>query len=111
VKCLTAPGEYALWFMYEPILMSKRSWDKLTKAQQDALMAAGKKAEAYMTDQAKGLDDKMVEVFKKAGGEVVTMNAEQAQEWKDIAQNTSYKNFAEKVPGGKELIELALAVD
>lgn len=111
VKCLTAPGDHALWFMYEPILMSKRSWEKLNKAQQDALMAAGKKAEDYMTAEAKGLDSKMVDVFRKAGVEVVTMSAEQAQAWKDIAQDTSYKLFSEKVPGGKELIEKALAVD
>ena len=111
VKCLTAPGDYALWFMYEPILMSKKSWDSLNKEQQDALMAAGKKAEEYMTAQAKGLDDKMVDVFSKAGVEVVTMNAEQAAAWKAIAQDTSYKNFAENVPGGAELIEKALAVE
>jgi len=110
-KCLTAPGDYALWFMYEPILMSKKSWDSLNKAQQDALMAAGKKAEDYMTEQAKGLDTKMVDTFKKAGVEVVTMNAEQAAAWKEIAKQTSYKNFAEKVPGGVELIEKALAVE
>ena len=29
VKCLTAPGENALWFMYEPLLMSKQSFDQL----------------------------------------------------------------------------------
>ena len=111
VKCLTAPGDYALWFMYEPVLMSKKSWDKLNKAQQDALMAAGKKAEDYMFEQAKGLDDKMVDVYKKAGVEVVSMTGEQAAAWKAIADKTSYKNFAEKVPGGKELIEKALAVE
>ncbi len=111
VKCLTEPGDYALWFMYEPILMSKMSWDKLNKAQQDALMAAGQKAEAYMTGQAKGLDTKMVDTFKKAGVEVVKMDAEQAAAWIKIAKETSYKNFAEKVPGGKELIEMALAVE
>lgn len=111
VKCLTAPGDYALWFMYEPVLMSKKSWDQLNKEQQDALMAAGKVAEAYMTAQAKGLDDKLVDVYKKAGVEVVTMTADQAAAWKAIADETSYKIFAEKVPGGKELIEKALAVD
>lgn len=110
VKCLTEPGDYALWFMYEPILMSKKSWDKLNKDQQNALMAAGKKAEDYMTAQAKGLDTKMVNAFKKAGVEVVKMNAEQAAAWIGIAKNTSYKIFSEKVPGGKELIEKALAV-
>src|SRR3546814_16531388 len=26
VKCLTEPGDHALGFMYEPILMSKSSW-------------------------------------------------------------------------------------
>ena len=111
VTCLTAPGDYALWFMYEPILMSAKSWNKLNKAQQDALMAAGKKAEEYMASKAAGLDDKMVDVYKKAGVKVVTMNAEQAAAWKAIAQETSYKDFSEKVPGGKELIEKALAVE
>jgi TRAP-type C4-dicarboxylate transport system substrate-binding protein len=111
VKCLTAPGDYALWFMYEPILMSKKSWDKLNKAQQDALMAAGKKAEEYMFAEAKGLDSKMVDIFTKAGVQVVTMTAEQAAAWRAIANETSYKSFAEGVPGGKELIEKALAVE
>ena len=111
VKCLTAPGDYALWFMYEPILMSKKSWNTLNKKQQTALKAAGKKAEEYMTGQAAGLDTKMVKVFKEKGVEVVAMNAAQAAAWKAIAQNTSYKIFSEKVKGGAELIKKALAVD
>ena len=37
VKCITAPGDNALWFMYEPVLMSKKSFDKLNKQQQDVL--------------------------------------------------------------------------
>jgi len=111
VKCLTAPGEHALWFMYEPILMSKKSWSKLNDKQQKALMAAGKKAEKYMTAQAKGLDDKLVQVYKKNGVQVVTMSADDAAAWRKIADRTSYKIFSEKVPGGKELIAKALAVE
>jgi TRAP-type C4-dicarboxylate transport system substrate-binding protein len=110
VKCLTAPGAHALWFMYEPILMSLKSWKKLNSKQQTAIKKAGKVAEKYMTGKAKGLDGKMVSVFKKAGVKVVEMTSSQAQAWKDIAQKTSYKIFAEKVPGGKELIAKALAV-
>ena len=37
--CLTAPGNNALWFMYEPVLMSKKSFAKLNKQQQDAIIA------------------------------------------------------------------------
>src|SRR5919202_2153050 len=36
VKCLTAPGDNALWFMYEPVLMSKRNFNRLNKQQQEA---------------------------------------------------------------------------
>jgi TRAP-type C4-dicarboxylate transport system substrate-binding protein len=110
VKCYTAPGENALWFMYEPVLISKKSWNKLNKAQQDALVAAAKKAETYFAGEAKKLDDKAVDTFKKAGVKVVTMNDKQFAAWKALADKTSYKNFAEKVPGGKELLDKALAV-
>jgi TRAP-type C4-dicarboxylate transport system substrate-binding protein len=110
VKCMTAPGDNALWFMYEPVLMSKASWDKLDKKQQAALLAAGKKSEEYFFGEAKKLDDKMVEVFTKAGVKVVTMNADQYMAWRKIADKTSYKEFAEKVPGGKELLDKALSV-
>jgi TRAP-type C4-dicarboxylate transport system substrate-binding protein len=111
VKCLTAPGANALWFMYEPILMSKKSWDELNKEQQDALMAAGKKAEEYFLGQAAGLDDKLVAKFKEAGVEVVEMSGDDYKAWLEIAKKTSYKEFSDKVPGGAELIEKALAVE
>ena len=111
VKCLTAPGDNALWVMYEPILMSKKTFNKLNKQQQDAFIKAGKKAEQFAYEGAKQADEKLVEVYKKAGVEVVTMTAEQAAKWRAIADKTSYKNFAEKVKGGRELLDMALSVE
>ncbi|MBW6495953.1 MAG: TRAP transporter substrate-binding protein DctP [Burkholderiaceae bacterium] len=110
VKCITAPGDNALWFMYEPVLISKRSWDKLDDAQKKALMAAGARAEAYFESESKKLDDKLVESFKANKVEVVTMSDAEADAWRAVAQKTSYKMFADKVPGGKELIDKALSV-
>ena len=83
VKCITAPGENALWFMYEPVLMSKKSFDKLNKKQQDALIAAGKKSEEYFSKESKALDDKMVKAFKDHNVEVVTMTPAEYQAWLD----------------------------
>ncbi|MEO8080577.1 MAG: TRAP transporter substrate-binding protein DctP [Caldimonas sp.] len=110
LKCVTAPGDNALWFMYEPVLISKRSWDKLNDAQKNALTAASKKAEAYFNAESKKLDDKMVETFKKHNVEVITLSDAEADAWRAVAQKTSYKQFSDKVPGGKELIEKALSV-
>ena len=110
VKCITAPGDNGLWFMYEPVLIAKKSWDKLNPAQQKALMAASKKAEDFFEAESKKLDDKMVETFKANKVEVVTLTDAEADAWRAVAQKTSYKEFADKVPGGKALIDKALSV-
>ena len=110
LKCVTAPGDNALWFMYEPVLISKKSWDRLNDAQKKALSAASKKAEDFFESESKKLDDEMVDVFKKNKVEVITLTDAEAEAWRAVAQKTSYKAFAEKVPGGKELIEKALSV-
>ncbi len=110
VSCLTAPGANALWFMYEPILMSKRSWDRLSGEQQAALMAAGEVAEAYFAVEAEKVDQTMADTFREAGVEVVEMSADDYQAWLAIAQDSAYKAFAEDVDGGADLIEKALAV-
>jgi TRAP-type C4-dicarboxylate transport system substrate-binding protein len=110
LKCLTAPGAETLWFMYEPVLISKRSFNKLNAAQKKALMDASKKAEDYFAGESKKLDEKLIAAYKKAGVKVVSMTKEQADKWREVAAKTSYKTFSDKVKGGKELIEKALAV-
>jgi TRAP-type C4-dicarboxylate transport system substrate-binding protein len=110
VKCITAPGDNALWFMYEPVLMSKKSFDKLNKQQQDVLMKAGKKSQEYFDKATKGLDDTMVSAFKKNNVEVVTLTAAEYDAWLKVAQESSYKQFSSEVSDGKKLIDEALAV-
>jgi len=96
--------------MYEPVLISQRSWDKLDDKQKAALTAASQKAEAYFAAESAKLDEKMNEAFKKAGRQVIELDEAQFKAWRAVAERSSYKAFAEKVPGGKELIEKALSV-
>jgi TRAP-type C4-dicarboxylate transport system substrate-binding protein len=110
LKCLTAPGANALWFMYEPVLISKRSFGKLNAAQQKALLAASRTAEAFFAKAAAGLDEKLVATYKKAGVKVIELSEAEFEAWRKVAQQSSYKSFAEKVKGGKALIDKALAV-
>ncbi|MEI8065676.1 MAG: TRAP transporter substrate-binding protein DctP [Pseudomonadota bacterium] len=110
VKCITPPGKFALWFMYEPVLMSKKSFDKLNDKQKEAVLAAGKKAESYMTKAAAGLDTNMEKVFKEKGVQISQMTEADYKAWLEIAKQTSYKQFAEKVKDGDKLIAKALAV-
>jgi TRAP-type C4-dicarboxylate transport system substrate-binding protein len=110
VKCITAPGDNALWFMYEPVLMSKRSFGRLNAQQKDTLIKAGKKSEEYFNKATKGLDDDMVATFKKNNVEVVSLTPAEYDAWVKVAQDSSYKQFVAEVPDGKKLIDEALAV-
>src|SRR5205814_4382751 len=110
VKCLTAPGNNALWFMYEPVLMSKKSFSRLDKKQQDVLMQAGRKSQQFFAKEAPGLDDEMVKVFKQHNVEVVTLTPAEYDQWLKVAEKSSYAEFAKDVPNGKKLIDEALSV-
>ncbi len=109
-SCLTAPGENALWFMYEPLLMSKQAFESLNEAQKKAVLDAGKKAETYFVGEAKKGDAKMIEAFKKAGVEVVEMSKADYDAWLKVAETSAYKKFNDDVKGGSDLIKKALEV-
>ena len=100
----------ALWFMYEPVLMSKKSFTRLNKKQQDVLMQAGRKSQDFFAKEAKKLDDEMVKVFKDHNVEVVTLTPAEYDAWVKVAEKSSYAEFAKEVPNGKKLIDAALSV-
>jgi TRAP-type C4-dicarboxylate transport system substrate-binding protein len=111
VSCYTPAGDVALWFMYQPLLMNKTTFEGLSEDQQAALLAGAEKAEAYYLEEAKKQDANSVEVFEKAGVEIAHMTPEEFDAWRAIAQETSYKAFVEQVPDGQELLDMALAVE
>ncbi|MDO5758320.1 MAG: TRAP transporter substrate-binding protein DctP [Rhodobacterales bacterium] len=111
VACYTPPGEVALWFMYQPLLMNKSKFESLNPEQQQALRDASVKAEAFYLEEAKKEDAESVQVFRDAGVEIATMTAEDFNAWREIAKATSYKNFVDNVPDGQALLDKALAVE
>ncbi|WP_126975212.1 TRAP transporter substrate-binding protein DctP [Frigidibacter oleivorans] len=110
-KCYTPASDVTLWFMYQPLLINKTTFDRLTPEQQEALRAASAKAEAYYLEEAKKEDAASVEVFRNAGVEIAEMTEEDFMAWRDLAQQSSYKVFVEEVPDGQKLLDMALAVE
>jgi TRAP-type C4-dicarboxylate transport system substrate-binding protein len=111
VACYTPADDVALWFMYQPLLMNKSTFEGLNEAQQAALLEGAAKAEAYYLEEAKKEDAASVEAFEANGVEIARMTAEEFDAWREIAKQTSYKAFVENTPGGQELLDKALAVE
>ncbi|MEM9912458.1 MAG: TRAP transporter substrate-binding protein DctP [Pseudomonadota bacterium] len=111
VACYTPASDVALWFLYQPLLMNKSTFEGLNDEQQEALLAAAAKAEIYYLEEAKKQDAASVEVFQDAGVEIAEMSAEDFAAWQDLAKQTSYKAFVDSVPDGQALLDMALAVE
>lgn len=111
VACYTPAGDYALWFMYQPLLINKSTFDGLTEEQQQALMDGAAKAEAFYLEEAKKQDGESAEIFAEAGVEIAAMTEEEFNAWRALAQETSYKAFVDETPGGQELLDMALSVE
>jgi TRAP-type C4-dicarboxylate transport system substrate-binding protein len=111
VACYTPAGDYALWFMYQPMLMNKSTFEGLEPAQQEALLAAAAKAEAFYLEEAKKEDAASREVFEKAGVEIAEMTQADFDAWRALAMETSYASFVADTPGGQEILDKALAVE
>ena len=110
VDCLTAPGNNALWFMYEPVLMSKATFNRLNKEQQSAIIKAGKAAQAFYEGKADAVNEEAIKSFKDHNVKVVTLTNEDYDTWIALAKKTAYTKFSQDVPNGQKLIDAALAV-
>jgi TRAP-type C4-dicarboxylate transport system substrate-binding protein len=109
-NCLTAPGDNALWFMYEPVLMSKKNFEKLDKKQQQVILDAGKKAQTYYEGKADAVNEEAIKAFKDHKAKVVTLSDADYNAWLEVAKKSSYARFAKDVPNGQKLIDEALSV-
>ncbi|WP_425073602.1 TRAP transporter substrate-binding protein DctP [Sagittula sp. S175] len=110
-KCYTPAGEYALWFMYQPLIMNKSTFEGLTPEQQAALTAAAEKAQAFYLEEAKKEDAESAKVFADNGVEIAEMTAENFEAWRKLAEETSYKAFVEELPDGQKLLDMAFSVE
>lgn len=110
-RYLTAARNKTFWFMFEPLLMSKHTFDSLTPEQQKIVMDVGASLEKFGLQAAKADDQRVVEVYEKAGVKVSDMDEATFQQWRQIAAQTSWKEFAHDVPNGQNLLDMARAVE
>lgn len=106
-KSLTTGRNKAYWFMFEPLMMSKAVFEKLTKDQQAAIMAVGAEMESFARKAAQTDDSLVAAVYQKSGAKVVDMDQAIVKRWQDIARTTAWKDYASKNENCAKLLKLA----
>lgn len=106
VSSYTSPTENTFWFMFEPLIISKKSMDELCSEQQDAIRSVGEELQDFAYTASEEDDTKVEGVFSDAGVEVVTMDDAAFDEWRTLAEK-QWEDYAESAPNGRELLDLA----
>lgn len=111
VKSYTSPSEgNTFWFMFEPLIVSNESFDRLCTEHQDALVKVGEDLQEFAYEASRADDLRVDEVFSEAGVEVVPMDDAAFEQWRELAQE-QWTAFAESVEGGQELLDMAQQVN
>ncbi|MDP9107482.1 MAG: TRAP transporter substrate-binding protein DctP [Pseudomonadota bacterium] len=106
-KALTTGRGKSYWYMFEPLMMSKIAFERLSKDQQATILAVGGEMEAFARKSAQ-LDDSLVAaVYQKNGAKVVDLNDATVKKWQAIARKTAWKDYGEKSEGCAKLLKLA----
>ena len=105
----TAGGDYTLFMLLQPLVMSKQHWDKLTPAQKKAFDEAALKSEEFFNGLQKEAEEKMVETFKKNNNAVRSMTKSEYDAWVEVARTKAWPAFAQNTKQGKELLDLLQA--
>ncbi len=106
-KFLTAGRGKSYWFMFEPLMMSKIVFDKLSKEQQAVIMAVGAELEQFARKAAQQDDFGVAQAYQKSGAAVVDLTAPTVKRWQDIARTTAWKDYADKSESCAKLLKLA----
>ncbi|GAC1327188.1 MAG: TRAP transporter substrate-binding protein DctP [Beijerinckiaceae bacterium] len=109
-KHLTAPGKAgSFFFVLEPILASKQVFESLSPDQQKVIMSVGEEIEKVGREEAMADDVELVEVYKKAGVSVHELDEATLGQWRDLARDSAWKDFAARSPGTAKFLKLAEA--
>jgi TRAP-type C4-dicarboxylate transport system substrate-binding protein len=109
-KNVTTARDHTFWYMFEPLLMSKATYDKLTPEQQKIVHEVGQSLQKFALDSCKADDKRVADVYGQAGDKVLDMSQQQFMAWKKLAEQSAYKDFASEVKDGARLLKMAEAV-
>lgn len=110
-KFATIGGDYTLWMLLQPLVMSKTAWDRLTPAQQRAITAAADKSDSWFDENQAEATSKMVDVYTKAGAKVRPLTKAEYDSWVALAKRTAWVDYVNQTKGGKELLDLISAIN
>ncbi len=95
---------------FSPLLMSKRTWDRLTPEQQRAVDEAAEVADAYFETSQIEAEKRALAAFQRAGAKVRSITHQEYMAWLALAQRTAWADYVKVSPASRDLLNTAIRV-
>lgn len=82
------------------VVVTKRGWNKIPAARREALIASAERFEARLRLEIPRQDAESIELMKKRGLHVLSLDASKASDWQRVARSFSEKMRGTLVPSG-----------
>ncbi|MCP5265742.1 MAG: TRAP transporter substrate-binding protein [Burkholderiaceae bacterium] len=99
-----------MWNTQALVIINKRTFERLSKTQQDAILSAyAKQPSSMQRAKIRGLEEFLRQAHKKGGGQIVVPTAEQRAEWA-AAVSKSWPEMVKAMGGeAQRLFDIAIA--
>lgn len=105
VKYATLGGDYTMFVVFQPLVISNSAWHALTPAQQKIFEQAADATQAAFNAEQEKIKLETVAKFKAAKVEVHQMTQAEYKQWVDLAKKTAWPYYAAISPQAKGLLE------
>jgi TRAP-type C4-dicarboxylate transport system substrate-binding protein len=95
---------------FSPMLMSKRTWDRLTPEQQHAVEEAAEVADTYFETSQIEAEKRALSAFQRAGARARPLTHREYLDWLQLAQRTAWADYAKMSPASRDLLNTAIRV-
>lgn len=95
---------------FSPLLMSKKTWDRLSPDQRRAIEEAANVSDTYFEGAQAEAERRALTAFRKAGAKVRALTHSQFIGWLQVAQKTAWADYVKTSPESRVLINTAIHV-
>jgi TRAP-type C4-dicarboxylate transport system substrate-binding protein len=106
-KSLTTARKGSIWFMCEPLLMSKAIFESLPADKQKIILETGEEMAPFGTAEAKKDDEEVARIYAAKGAGVIDFSSSDLDKWRAVAEATAWKDFSSKSGEAAELLSSA----
>lgn len=105
VKYATLGGDYTIFVVFQPLVISTKTWNALTPEQKKIFEAAADATQASFNSEQEKIKEEVVAKFKAAKVDVHQMTKDEYQQWLELAKKTAWPDYAGISQDAKELLE------